>query len=520
MSDYIDYFIIGGGITGAGVLRECFLRQIPAVLVDKDDFGAGTSSKSSKLVHGGIRYLENFEFKLVHESCRERYYLTDYIAPNIVCPADFVYPICQNEWWQGVKIRAGLFFYDLCSMSYSLGNYRMMGKKDLYREEGGLSDHVAKAGVFKDCITNDARLVLETIKGSISPRTQVYNHYEIIHHRFEDSVHHIAIQSKFTGNVHEFRAKYVINATGVWSDKTAKSTNLQCDPSIPVKASKGIHIVVPQNKLGNKNNMIVKTKDNRVVFMINIAPNRVLVGTTDDFYDGDLNNVCANKDDVEYLLKEIRYWYPDSAISKKDIISVFAGLRPLIDDGKGKKSSKLSRDFNISVDHKSQTCTVVGGKLTTFRAMAKKLMDAIGDNRGYIFDELTPVCGSMFFNKKHARESMAAQFSPEEIEKLLSVYGSNYRKLTEYAGKYESYFSNKYDLARFSYAMYEESAKTPLDILFRRTWHYLLNPDRGLKDLDLVLIMLKQHYNYSDYAIKEMKKEYQDFVAANTKCLE
>ena len=355
-----DVIIIGGGITGAGTALECVNRGWKTLLLDKHDFASGTSSKSSGMVHGGLRYLEQGNFKLVKEALKERYFLNKNL-PELVNSNRFLFPI-YNSWWMYLKVKLGVFLYDLFAGKFNLHNHSRLTKKQILKKYKLINPQNLKGGfIYSDCLVSDSHLVLSILstavqKGlalanyvKVSPPTKNNLYYEL---KWDDQV------SKQSGML---TSKVVISCTGVWSN------NFNLSKINLIRPTKGVHIVIPYNRLQIPTSFVLPSNDGRILFA-NRMGDFLYIGTTDTDFQANYDKVYADSEDIKYILKKVNDIFPTINISANDIISTWAGLRPLLDnDG---NPSQLSRE-EVIIDNEG-CINVCGGKLTTFRCMAKK----------------------------------------------------------------------------------------------------------------------------------------------------
>ncbi len=387
-----DLLVIGGGITGAGIARDAALRGLKVALLDKADFGAGTSSKSSKLIHGGLRYLQHGELGLVFEAVNERTRLLK-LAPHLVRPQQFIVPAYKGQFPGLLALSAGLSLYDALSKYSAPGRHRVYRTRALLTREPGLRRTALTGGVtYYDSITDDSRLTLENILDARAHGAQVLSYARVTGFVEEGSDKNGAIQGVYAEGIPgpgadpdpseraTIRAKVTINATGPWSDHVLRL--LQRDQPPPLlRPTKGSHLVLDARRLPVQNAVVMQTpQDQRVMFAIpwsdpdHPAASRTILGTTDTDYHGDPDRVAASAADVEYLLTAANYYFPEAKLVSGDVLATWAGLRPLVmPDAEGLQASSVSREHRIL--SRPGLITIVGGKLTTYRRMAAQLLD-------------------------------------------------------------------------------------------------------------------------------------------------
>lgn len=368
-----DVFVIGGGITGAGIALDAASRGLKTALVDMQDFAAGTSSRSTKLIHGGLRYLKNFEFDLVQETGSERAVIFKN-APHLVLPEKMLLPIIQKGTYGKFLTSMGLWVYDYLAGVKAEDRRKILSKKDTLRKEPLLDEKkVLGGGYYAEYRTDDARLTIEIIKTAHQYGADCLNYAKV--NGFGKDANRITgleIFDVLAGNKFSCKAKMFVNAAGPWVDRLRSLDE-------PVKGkklhlTKGIHLVVPYEKFPVKQSVYFDAPDGRMIFAI--PRGRVTyIGTTDTTYQADLENPRSTYEDVVYLLKSITYVFPGVQLQTYDIISSWAGLRPLIHQ-EGKSPSDLSRKDEIILSE-SGLISIAGGKLTGYRKMAKRTVDLV-----------------------------------------------------------------------------------------------------------------------------------------------
>jgi glycerol-3-phosphate dehydrogenase len=366
--------VIGGGITGAGIARDAALRGFKTALIEKDDFAAGTSSRSSKLVHGGFRYLKQLQFGLVHGALVERKTLMD-LAPHLVYPIQCMLPVYWGPLAPALMIHIGMWLYDFLAFEKNIGRHRMISAGELrkvepeYRHEG-----VRKAAAYYDCWADDFRLVLSTIQSAALHGAIMANYLQAVDVILEDGkTAGVLAEDRLTGEEIAIKSSVVANATGPWSDHVRQALLRQRERK--VRLTKGVHLIVSREDLPIHHALMqFAIQDGRPVFAIPWE-NLVLLGTTDTDYDGDLDQIPSDRSDVDYLLESFNYYFPRANLTYAHILSTFAGLRPLVFE-EGKPASRVSRDYQI-FEGPENFFSIIGGKLTTYRVMAKQMVDRL-----------------------------------------------------------------------------------------------------------------------------------------------
>lgn len=376
----LDLLIIGGGINGAGIARDASRRGLRAAVVEMNDLAFGTSSRSSKLIHGGLRYLEQYEVGLVFESVSERRILLD-LAPHLVSPLGFLFPVYKDSRRNLFVIQAGMWLYDGLSLFRSPKRHRTLSPRDLETEEPALRREDLKgAPLYYDCSTDDARLTLETALDATRCGAIVATWAKVERLLVENGrVRGALVRDELSGATKEVRASAVINATGPWTDRTLAlprdGSGADAPPRL-LRTTKGVHIVVDRAKLPLHNAVVCfHPEDKRVLFAIPWG-DRSYVGTTDTDDPGDPALVHATRADVDYLIAAAAAYFPEHPLTHDDVIATWAGLRPLIDEGGegGASESQVSREHKIVIGQEG-LITVAGGKLTTYRRMSAEVVD-------------------------------------------------------------------------------------------------------------------------------------------------
>ncbi|HLZ45972.1 MAG TPA: glycerol-3-phosphate dehydrogenase [Gemmatimonadales bacterium] len=370
----VDVLIIGGGITGAGIARDAAMRGFRTALVDKADFGAGTSSHSSRLIHGGIRYLEQGAFRLVFEASHERRVLLT-IAPHLVRPLAFLFPIYRGGRIPAWKLRAGMWLYDLLASFRNVRWHRWLSTKKVRRVEPALRERgLVGAALYYDAQTDDARLVIATIRSAIRAGAVAANYVETTALLKPDGrVRGALVRDVLTGQTATIRANVVVNATGPWSDQLRRLDDPQA-PAI-LRLTKGVHVTVPRRRLANEHAVTLLSQiDGRVMFVLP-WDDLSYIGTTDTDADSSPDALRVTAADVTYLLRSANAAFPDARLASNDVVSAWVGLRPLLREDRA-NPSQLSREHKV-FESAQGLITIAGGKLTTYRVMARDVADRV-----------------------------------------------------------------------------------------------------------------------------------------------
>ena len=371
----VDLLVIGGGITGAGIARDAALRGFRTALVDKGDFGAGTSSHSSRLIHGGIRYLEQGNLRLVFEASRERRVLLR-IAPHLVRPLAFLFPVYHGARVPAWKLRAGMWLYDALAAFRNVKRHRWLGPKQVRRAEPALKDRgLSGAALYFDAQADDARLVLATIRSAARAGALVANYAEVTSLLKPDGrVRGAVVRDALGGETRTVRALVVVNAGGPWVDALRRLD----DPAAPplLRLTKGAHVAVPRRRIGHEHAItLFSPLDGRVMFVLPWG-DLSYVGTTDTDADTPPDAVRVTAEDVTYLLRSANAAFPEAHLAPNDVVSVWAGLRPLLRQDGAAAPSQVSREHRV-VESAQGLITIAGGKLTTYRVMARAVADRV-----------------------------------------------------------------------------------------------------------------------------------------------
>jgi glycerol-3-phosphate dehydrogenase len=369
-----EVVIIGGGINGCGLLRDLALNGVSTLLIEKGDFSSQTSQGSSKMLHGGIRYLENFDFALVEEALEEKN-LWLKLTPHLCFERDFYIPLYDYSKYRPFMLKAGLFLYDFLSHFHNKPHAVLNPEETLERVPSLDSKGLRGAGKYYDGVVDDAKLTLECLYDALlEPCADALSYHEVIETKRIEDGYLVTYQSLKTRESVTIKAKYVVFSTGPFTDKLLPKLGIPWRPQLV--PSKGIHLWIKAGAIKAKGSVVLTTRDNRVVFVI---PQRdaILVGTTETPVDQDTFNIQANQNEIAYLLKVLKQYFPESTIDHSSIISTFAGVRPLVrEEGHDASLGKVSR-FHKIFRPDTHTYVMLGGKYTTFRRMNQELASEI-----------------------------------------------------------------------------------------------------------------------------------------------
>lgn len=512
-SAQFDILVIGGGITGVAIARDAALRGYRTALVEQADFASGTSSRSSKLVHGGVRYLENFEFGLVFEACRERRYSLR-SSPNLVRPLPFVFPIHRNDPRPLWQIAIGMWLYDGLATFRNIERHQIWGKRRTLRQEPVVRpEGLTGATHYYDATTDDARLTLAVALDAHQAGAVLANYAQAVGMLREgQKVVGAEVRDRLTGEEIEIRARVVANATGPWTD----SLLAMADPRAArrLRPTKGVHIIVPRERIWSRAAITFNSpRDGRLMFLIPWGRFSV-IGTTDTDYTGDPADVHAGAEDVTYILEAARHAFPVVALNEADIVSTYAGLRPLIADD-APTGYKVSREHQI-LNTAPGFFTIAGGKLTTWRSMAEELVSELGRylgrehglspaRPGQTIGRTLPGGDIPEWHTYLARRvlELSDRLPPETVTHLVSAYGTGYSDVLAQAENDEALVQPlvaglPYLKAEVLHAIRREMALTLEDVLARRTHVLDQTRDQGLEIAAEVAALMGTELGWAD----------------------
>lgn len=518
-SRQFDLVVIGGGITGAGVALDAASRGLSVALIEKSDFASGTSSRSTKLVHGGLRYLAQLRFRLTREALSERTVLQQ-LAPHLVEPIPFLFPIYRSRF-EVLRMNTGLWLYDLMAGLRKTKVHRKLNRAQTIARAPLLNREGLRASfLYYDAQTDDARLVIEVLKSAVEYGAVVANYVAAESLTLEgDRAAGVVARDVLGGESFSIRARKVVLATGIWLDYTFGEVP---GARRRVRPAKGVHLIVPPDRLQTDTAVAFPTPDGRLMFVIPWQ-GATLIGTTDTDYNGPLDEPRADRSDLDYLLNVVNAAFPGANLTDRDVLSVQAGLRPLIDEGEGNTAS-LSREDRI-FENADGTIGIAGGKLTTYRRMGRKVIDLVvvrlreegrlGKKPRSVTGNLPlggfPVRARRRFSRLRqlvrrrprppvpARE--AAVVTPETARRFWRSYGANWRVVADLIAKNP-------DLGRpviaglpvvkaeVVFAVRHEMARSLLDVLARRTHLALLHRDQARAVAPMVADLVGQELGW------------------------
>ncbi len=501
----VDVLVIGGGITGAGIARDAARRGLSVALVEMNDLAFGTSSRSSKLIHGGLRYLEAYEFSLVFESVSERRILQD-IAPHLVNPLGFLFPVFKGAKRQLWLINAGMWLYDGLSLFRSPKIHKNLKPREIAQIEPAVKQAGLKgAPLYYDCATDDARLTLETALDAAKQGATIATWAKVTSFLKTEGgrVRGAVVEDALSGERREIEASTVINATGPWTDATMAMSHPQKGGSI-LRPTKGVHIVVDAAKLPLKNAVVCfHPDDDRVLFAIPWG-DRTYLGTTDTDYEGDPSAVAATLEDVDYLIDAASSYFPGHPLGREDVIATWAGIRPLMapqGESADLSESSVSREHQILIGQDG-LITIAGGKLTTYRRMAAEVVDTavrmLELERGPLdlpgaATGKEPLPGAIGWPEDDDHAHVADEVAkaghprvPEDVARhLADHYGMCALEIARAMAKDAKLAARLVPgrpevVAQVDWAVREELAATVCDVMIRRTQLFFRDFDQGL----------------------------------------
>ena len=518
-SQSFDLLIVGGGIVGAGLARDAAMRGLRVALIEQGDFAGGTSSKTSKLIHGGLRYLEYGRFRLVRESVRERDTLRT-IAPELVWPISLSLPIYRGDPRPPWKVAAGLTLYDLLAMRWHFNGRRMLSPSQARLREPALSPRDLQAvGSYTDCQMDDARLCLMNVLQAVAFGAVCCNYVRLVEfHKASGVIVGATIEDLRERQMIGLSATVVVNATGPWADAVRRLS----DPAAPrrLAPTKGVHVVVPRVSAGAL--FLQARADRRMLFVLPWG-DYSLIGTTESDDVDRLDALAATPGDVDYLFTEVNRVLPEASLRPEHIVASFAGARPLLAfDG---SSTGASREHRLEID-RFGLVSIMGGKYTTYRLMAQQTLDAVLRHRTLraepcltdqvsLLESTHPVALNRW-------QEVTRGIAPELLARLLTTYGTGaFRllQLLEFEPSLIQPVCPHHDViqAELVYAIQAELACTVSDVLVRRT-KIAFSSCQGLDMLSTLTDVLQRYGRLSPEAIDDQLADYHRFLGQSLAC--
>lgn len=514
----LDILIVGGGVVGVGSALDAVTRGLDVGIVEARDWAAGTSSRSSKLIHGGLRYLEMLDFALVQEALKERGLLIQRIAPHLVRPVPFLYPLTKR-FIERPYVGAGIILYDTMGMtsgnSRGVPMHKHLSRRGTLRAAPSLKDDAMVGSIrYYDAQVDDARYVVNMMRTAASYGAKAANRVSVENFLREgERVVGARVKDQETGEEFDIRAKQIVNATGVWTDETQAMVTDR--GQLKVRASKGIHLVVPRDRFQSTVGLILRTEKS-VLFVIPWGRHWI-IGTTDTDWDLDKAHPAASSSDIDYILEHVNRVLK-RPLTREDVEGVYAGLRPLL-AGENDSTAKLSREHVVA--HPVPGLVVVaGGKWTTYRVMAKDAVDeasrALDERVPASCTETVPLLGAEGYKaawNKRARMAEEAGVHVARVEHLLQRYGTDAEHVLSLIRENPALAeplpgADDYLGAEVVFATTYEDARHVDDVLTRRTRISIESWDRGVSAAPVVADLMAPHLNWSEAQIDREVKHY------------
>lgn len=491
-SKKLDVLVIGGGITGAGILLDATSRGLKTGLVEMQDYAAGTSSRSTKLIHGGLRYLKQFEAGLVAEVGKERAIVYEN-GPHVTTPEWMMLPFYKGGTFGVFTTNIGLRVYDFLAGVKKEERRKMLRPEEALQKEPLLAKEKLKgAGFYVEYKTDDARLTIEVMKKAVELGALALNYIKVIHFLYDDfrKINGVIVEDQISGEQFSIFAKKIINATGPWVDELRDLDGSKQGKTLHL--TKGVHLVFSKQRFPLQQAIYFDAPDGRMIFAIP-RKNKTYVGTTETDYEGNIARPLVTEEDRDYLLAAINFMFPTLNIESSDVESSWAGLRPLIAE-EGKNPDEISRKDEIFIS-KSGLYSIAGGKLTGYRKMAEAVTDRIVEEfkvtEGILYSPSEtrhlPISGGDIGGAKHfkdfkdckLKEDLALGMDRQTLKNLIQTYGSNIDiifQLYEDAKKVaQDDVMDPIVLATLKYAISYEQAYKPIDYFIRRTGALFFN---------------------------------------------
>jgi glycerol-3-phosphate dehydrogenase len=506
-----DLLVIGGGISGAGVAREAALRGLKVALVEQGDFAGGTSSRSGKMIIGGLRYLLNRQFHLVRKGLQERDWLVR-MAPHLVHWTPYLFPVWSGDPDPLWKLRLGLKLYDAFGGVDAAHRHAAFDAEGVRRLEPGLrAENLRGAVQYWDAMTDDARLTIEILQSASSAGAAVANYAAVEQFtKKEGRITGVIVRDLLGEVAFEVQARAILTAAGPWTDALRKLDDPSAAPLL--RLVKGSFMVVPRERLPVTRNVTLRAPDQRMTFAVPFRAQTYL-GTTEVDFSGNPNHASASLAEVEYLLASARRAFPEANLCREDVISTWAGLRPLIGSRPGQSPSQVSRDYQI-IKSAAGLAILAGGKLTGFRAMGEHVVNELfpGTRCKGRETSLVPLPGAV--GSQPAQETISRLAGPtnvsaEWLTEKLARYGS---RLPEVAEEFAAGAKGPREwlLAQTRFAVKHEMAQRLTDVLWRRTGVMIFERGNGLEEAPAVASEMAALLGWSS---QRMSRELEDYRA-------
>lgn len=522
-SEVFDLVIIGGGITGAGIALDAASRGMKVAVLEKRDFASGTSSKSTKLIHGGLRYLKQLEMGLVREVGSERA-IVHRMAPHLVVAEKMLLPLVKGGTYGTLSTSFGLWLYDVLANVQGEDRRKMLDKNEALNKEPMLArEALLGGGYYAEYRTDDARLTMETLKTAAQFGATLLNYTPVENLLYTDRLIGVRCKDLASGELFDVEGLCVVNAAGPWVDQLRGK-----DQSLYGKRlflSKGVHIVVPRERLPVRQAAYFDTPDGRMIFAI--PRHRVTyIGTTDTPYDGNPDQISVTREEVEYLLDATNNMFPKAELSVQDVESSWAGLRPLIYE-EGKSASEMSRKDEIFCSP-SGLISIAGGKLTGFRKMGEKVVNLVAErlklehNKNFMtsFSDKIPLRGGYFRDAGEVnryRQELSDRMGTLKLpawraDYLVANYGRQSDAILEQMPTYPHAPETALACAEAWFAIHQEMALEPLDFFERRSGRLYFDLPGIASVQEAVLALFAQAFQWNTATLRQKRQNLEDAV--------
>ena len=524
--DTFDLVVIGGGVTGAGIALDAASRGMSVALVEKNDFASGTSSRSTKLIHGGLRYLKQFEIMLVREVGRERA-TVHRLAPHLVKSEKMLLPLIKDGTFGKFTTSLGLMVYDVLAGVERADQRVMLSREETLEKEPLLKNDVVEGGgLYAEYRTDDARLTIEIIKTAASFGASSLNYLRADDFVYDEHgmVAGVEVTDMLTEASFSIKGTYVVSAAGPWVDKL-RAINDSLEGK-HLFLSKGVHLVVPHERFPLRQSIYYDVPDGRMIFSIPRGK-ITYIGTTDTPYDGNINHVVTNQEDADYLIAAVNNLFPDIQLRQEDIISSWAGLRPLIHE-EGKSASEISRKDEI-FESDNGLLSIAGGKLTGYRKMSEKIVDLVAKKFRKVqqrkfkscYTDKIPLCGGPFSSPQEVkayREELRTtiekwKLEPLTVDYLVGNYGKQCDLILQQMKAYSDQDANiRLARAELWFGVHHELVFDSMDFFVRRTGRLYFDIKSIPPIIDIVLADLKYYFNWTSEKVQTERQELEQAI--------
>lgn len=530
VKETFDIIIVGGGITGAGIALDAATRGMKPLLIDMQDFAGGTSSRSTKLIHGGLRYLQQFEVKMVAEVGKERAIVYEN-GPHVTTPEWMLLPFHKGSNLGPFTTNIGLRVYDFLAGVKRTERREMLSIKETLNKEPLVKKQDLKgAGFYVEYKTDDARLTIEVMKKAVEHGAEALNYVKAADFIYDENnqVTGITAIDQITEESYELKGRKIINAAGPWVDEMREKDGSKQEKTLLL--TKGIHLVFDKSSFPLQQAVYFDTPDKRMIFAIP-RDGKTYVGTTDTIYDGDIVHPLVTKEDRDYVLKAIDYMFPELEISAADVESSWAGLRPLIAEEGKNSPSEISRKDEIFVS-KTGLISIAGGKLTGYRKMAEQIIDLVAaqfkEEIGILYSTSTtkhlPISGGevggskgfKIFKASKLKDAIEMGMTENTANKLIQTYGSNVDVLFKYyeenKGNAEKYNIDPMIFAELLYGLENEAVYKPSDFFVRRTGALYFDISLVEKTKEQVIQYMTEQLLWTEQQTKTYREELEQLL--------